>query len=184
MLFLTGNQHKFAEAKSILKAYDVKISPLNLNIEEIRSESCARVAEASAQSAYERARKPLFLEDAGLFVKALNGFPGTYSSWAFSRLGNKGLLRLMRGVENRSAKFVSAIAYVDSKGVRTFTGACEGEIALSARGKKGFGYDPLFIPKGSRKTFAQDAELKKQLSHRRKALEKFAHWYSLKMKKG
>jgi len=176
--FVTSNKGKFAEAKSILKRYDVRISSLNRKIDEIRSESCARVAEASAQNAYSKAGVPLFVEDAGLFVKPLGGFPGAYSAWAFRKLGNPGFLRLMNGVRNRQARFVSAIAYVDSKGVRVFTGICKGKIALKARGRAGFGYDPLFMPCGSRKTFAQNPALKARVSHRRKALEKFAKWYS------
>jgi len=175
--FATSNRHKFGEAKSILNGYGVSIDPLNLGIEEIRSESCARVAEASARFAYAKARTPLFVEDSGLFVNALHGFPGTYSAWAFGKIGYEGLLRLMRGVRDRRASFVSAVAYADGKGIKIFEGSCEGAIALASRGKNGFGHDPVFAPSGSRKTFAQDAALKARTSHRRRALEKFARWY-------
>jgi len=179
--FATSNLHKFAEAKSILNGYGVSIDPLNLRIEEIRNESCARVAEASVRFAYAKARKPLFVEDSGLFVDALHGFPGTYSAWAFGKIGNEGLLRLMRGVRDRRASFISAVAYADEKGVKIFEGSCEGAIALASRGKNGFGYDPIFVPSdrrnSPRKTFAQDAALKARTSHRRRALEKFVKWY-------
>jgi XTP/dITP diphosphohydrolase len=182
--FITTNTGKLAEAKSILKEYGVEISSLNLKIDEIRSESCARVAEASAQTAYSKLGVPLFVEDAGLFVKALGGFPGAYSAWAFDRIGNAGLLRLLKGARDRRARFVSAIAYADSKGVRVFTGECEGSVPPKGRGRGGFGYDPVFIPRGSRKTFAQDLALKARVSHRRRALDRFAKWYSSYAREG
>jgi XTP/dITP diphosphohydrolase len=181
--FVTSNRHKFGEAKSILNGYGVKIDSLNLAVEEIRNESCARVAEASVKIAYSRARKPLFVEDSGLFVRALNGFPGTYSAWAFGKIGNEGLLRLMRGMRDRRASFVSAVAYADENGVHVFEGSCEGKISAKMAGKNGFGYDPVFVPSGSRKTFAQDAALKARVSHRRRALEKFARWYARHVQK-
>ncbi|VVC04375.1 Non-canonical purine NTP pyrophosphatase [Candidatus Burarchaeum australiense] len=175
--FVTSNGHKFAEAKSILNGYGVSIDPLNLAIEEKRSESCARVAEASAKIAYEKARVPLFVEDSGIFLNALHGFPGTYSAWAFGKMGYEGLLKLMRGVRDRRARFVSAIAYADEKGVKIFEAACRGKISGRPAGKNGFGYDPIFIPSGSRKTFAEDAATKARVSHRRRALGCFAKWY-------
>ncbi|MDO8340068.1 MAG: RdgB/HAM1 family non-canonical purine NTP pyrophosphatase [Candidatus Burarchaeum sp.] len=179
--FATSNRHKFGEAKSILNGYGIKIEHLNLAIDELRNESCARVAEASVKIAHSRARKPLFVEDSGLFVRALNGFPGTYSAWAFGKIGNEGLLRLMRGVRDRRASFVSAVAYADENGVNIFEGSCEGKISARMAGKNGFGYDPIFVPddshNSSQKTFAQDGALKARTSHRRRSLEKFANWH-------
>jgi len=183
LCFATSNKHKFAEAKSILKAYGVKIDPLNLDIDEIRSESCRKVAEDAAERAFAASGKPLFVEDAGLFVDALGGFPGTFSAWAYGKIGNAGLLRLMAGRKNRRARFASAVAYRDSRAAKTFVGACEGKIAMRAAGKNGFGYDPIFIPSGHSRTFAQDAAMKQKVSHRRRALEAFARWHSSQVKK-
>jgi XTP/dITP diphosphohydrolase len=181
--FVTSNKHKFSEAKSILKAYGVKIEPLNLNIDEIRSESCRKVAENAAKAAFAIARRPLFVEDAGLFVDALEGFPGAFSAWAYGKIGNAGLLRLLEGERNRRAKFKSAIAYCDGSTSKSFEAECVGAISRRIAGGRGFGYDPVFIPAGSRRTFAEAPEEKQKLSHRRIALEKFARWHSSYVKK-
>ncbi|MFA6035466.1 MAG: RdgB/HAM1 family non-canonical purine NTP pyrophosphatase [Candidatus Micrarchaeia archaeon] len=181
--FVTSNKHKFSEAKSILKAYGVKIEPLNLDIDEIRSESCRKVAENAAKAAFAIARRPLFVEDAGLFVDALEGFPGTFSAWAYGKIGNAGLLRLMKGEKNRRARFASAIAYCDGSTSKSFEAECAGSIAGRIAGPHGFGYDPVFIPANSRRTFAEAPEEKQNISHRRKALAEFAKWYSSYVKK-
>lgn len=180
--FVTSNKGKLEEAKSILKGYGVIIEPLNLDIEEARSESCAEVALRAADEAFARAKRPLFVEDSGLFVNALSGFPGAFSKWALGKIGNEGMLRLMQGRRDRRAKFTCALAYRDAKARKLFVGECAGKIALKMRGAGGFGYDPIFVPNGSQKTFAQDAALKARASHRRKALDKFAKWYSRKRK--
>jgi XTP/dITP diphosphohydrolase len=176
ILFVTGNKHKFQEAESILKEYGVKIACNPLFVPEERGEDCVRIAAASARWAYQKLKTPLFVEDSGLFIESLNGFPGTYSAWAFKKLGCEGFLGLMTGTVKRGAQFVTAIAYVDENGVQTFAGKCEGAIALGKRGDAGFAYDSVFIPKGFRKTFSEDPESKARVSHRRKAFEKFGKW--------
>jgi len=179
LYFITSNRHKFREAKSILKGCGIKIEPLNLKIEEIRSENCREVAEVAAGLAFAKLRRPLFVEDAGLFINALDGFPGALSSWVFGKIGNRGMLRLMEGKKDRHARFVSAVAYRDARIARSFTGECKGSIAEKAAGSGGFGYDQIFIPAGFSKTFSQDAGMKAEVSHRRRALENFARWYLL-----
>ena len=80
------------------------------------------------------------------------------------------ILKLIEGVENRKARFEACIAFHDGKEVRTFKGACEGKIAEKELGKGGFGYDPIFVPKGESPTFAESIELKNKYSHRYKSL--------------
>ncbi|MEM3031256.1 MAG: RdgB/HAM1 family non-canonical purine NTP pyrophosphatase, partial [Candidatus Micrarchaeia archaeon] len=174
ILFVTSNRHKFLEAESILNSFGVKIIHKLISYPEIRAAACEEVAAHSARVLFKALRRPLFVEDSGLFVRALNGFPGAFSGWFHRKLGCGGLLKLMRGVRDRRARFASAVAFADGKGVRLFEGACDGTIAGRERGRAGFGFDPVFIPRGSARTFAEDPALKHRVSHRARALEKFA----------
>jgi XTP/dITP diphosphohydrolase len=182
VFFATGNIHKFHEARSILTGLDIAVGMLKMKDVEIQSDSLAEIAQASARDVFKRSGLPVIVEDAGLFVDALKGFPGPYAAYAYKTVGNKGLLKLMAGAENRKARFQSAIAYCESeKAPVVFEGEAEGEITVAERvgnGKSGFGFDPVFKPDGSTKTFAEmTLEEKNRYSHRAKAVRKFAEWY-------
>jgi XTP/dITP diphosphohydrolase len=183
VFFATGNVHKFNEARSILTKLDIGVGMLKVKDTEIQSDSLKEIAQTSAQDAFKRCHLPVIVEDAGLFIEALNGFPGPYAAYAYKTIGNKGLLKLMENVENRKAVFQSAIAYCDSEAEAPllFEGEAEGEITVNERrgnGRSGFGFDPIFKPSESRKTFAQmSLEEKNGFSHRAKAVCKFAEWY-------
>jgi XTP/dITP diphosphohydrolase len=183
VFFATGNIHKFNEARSILTGLDIAVGMLRVKDTEIQSDSLREIAQASALDAFKRCGLPVIVEDAGLFIAALNGFPGPYAAYAYKTIGNKGLLTLMKNVENRKARFQSAIAYCDNeaKAPLVFEGEAEGEITAEERrgsGKAGFGFDPIFKPNGSAKTFAEmTLEEKNGFSHRAKAVRKFAEWY-------
>ncbi len=174
VLFATSNKNKAAEAAAVLKACGVTVSHFPFEHREIRSDSLEEVACEAAEEAYRRCARPVFVEDSGLFIKALNGFPGTYSAWAQKKIGNPGILRLMSGAKDRSATFEACIAYHDGKAVRVFHGKCAGTISDAARGASGFGYDPIFVPAGHLQTFAENIELKNNLSHRYKSLLEFS----------
>jgi len=123
----------------------------------------------------------VFIEDSGLFVEDLNGFPGVYSSYVFKTIGWGGILKLLEGSENRKAYFESVVGLKMGGEIKVFEGRVEGSIAMEARGDGGFGYDPVFIPRGSEETFAENPGLKNEVSHRRKALEKLDSYLSTKL---
>jgi XTP/dITP diphosphohydrolase len=183
VFFATGNIHKFHEARSILTGLDVAVGMLRLKDTEVQSDSLVEIAQASVLYVFKRCGLPVIVEDAGLFVDALKGFPGPYAAYAYKTLGNRGLLKLMKNVDDRKAQFRSAIAYCDSNSCApvVFEGEAEGEITVAERvesGKSGFGFDPIFKPDGSAKTFAEmTLEEKNGFSHRAKAVRKFAEWY-------
>lgn len=183
VFFATGNVHKFHEARSIITKLDIGVGMLRMKDTEIQSDSLKEIAQTSAQEVFKRCNLPIIVEDAGLFIDALNGFPGPYAAYAYKTVGNKGLLKLMQGAENRKAKFKSAIAYCESENTApvVFEGEAEGEITVAERvgnSKSGFGFDPIFQPSGSAKTFAEmTLEEKNGFSHRAKAVRKFAEWY-------
>ncbi len=183
VFFATGNVHKFDEARSILTGLDIAVGMLRVKDIEIQSDSLVEIAKSSAQEAFKRCCLPVIVEDAGLFIEALKGFPGPYAAYAYQTIGNNGLLKLLENVENRKAVFRSAIAYCDSEAEApvVFEGEAEGEITVDERigsGKSGFGFDPIFRPSGSEKAFAEmTLEEKNGFSHRAKAVLKFAEWY-------
>jgi XTP/dITP diphosphohydrolase len=172
VLFATSNKHKVAEANNIGGEYGVEFTQINTTYPEIRDDSVAAIAEAGVKHVYNQVKKPVVVEDSGLFIHALNDFPGPYSSFVFNRIGSEGILRLMSGLENRKAAFISAVAYTDGRECRVFEGVVEGLITEEVRGTGGFGYDPIFKPEGRELTFAQDPEHKNRVSHRRRAVEK------------
>jgi XTP/dITP diphosphohydrolase len=182
VFFITGNFHKFNEVHSILSPMGIAVGMLRIKGNEIQSDNTNEIAINSATEAFSRCHLPLIVEDAGLFVDALEGFPGPYAAYAYKTIHNKGILKLMENVQNRKATFRSAIVYVDQEiGIKLFEGESKGDITLTERtgdGKSGFGFDPIFAPKTSKKTFAEmTLEEKNKVSHRSKAVTKFAEWY-------
>lgn len=174
MLFITSNEGKFREASEMAKKFSIDIEWLKMEYEEPQGDDLEEIATKSAKILSREIRRPFFIEDSGLFIESLNGFPGPYSSYVFKTIGNRGVLRLMEGVENRKAYFKAVIAFYDGKEIRTFDGVVHGEISMQIRGEGGFGFDPIFLY--GRRTFAEMGEEKNLFSHRRKALEKFFSW--------
>lgn len=181
LVFVTTNEHKFEEAKSIAEKFGIEIEHYNVPYVEIQDDNLDQIVKPSAQQACKFTNAPCFVEDAGLFIESLNGFPGPYSSYVYKTLGNEGILRLMENIDDRRAEFRSAIGYCEPRGKpETFKGKVMGTIARGTRGTRGFGYDPIFMPeRGEGGTFAEmSKEMKNSLSHRAKAIEKFVKWYS------
>ena len=173
LYFVSSNNHKYQEAKTILDSFGIKLGFIKLNLEEIQSNSLKEIAVSKARNAFLKCKKPLIIEDDGIFINFLNGFPGPYSSYIFKTIGNKGILNLLK--QNRKAKFVSIITYCDKNILQSFDAKIDGSISKHVKGK-GWGYDPIFIPNNSKKTFTE-LNNKNELSHRYKALKKFSNWY-------
>jgi len=179
LVFVSLNRRKVDEVCAILAMYSIRVSVANVKRKEVQSDSLEEIALEGARYAASLILRPVIIEDAGLFIKSLNGFPGPYSSYVFKTIGNKGILRLLEGVEDRSAVFKSVVAYCKpGHEPLCFLGEAEGWISNSERGES-WGFDPIFIPKeGEGMTYAEMGYLRKNMiSHRKKALEKFAHWY-------
>jgi XTP/dITP diphosphohydrolase len=183
VFFVTNNVNKFNEAREVLDRSKIAVGMLRVKSLEIQSDSLEEIARASVIEAFERYQLPMVVEDAGLFVEALNGFPGPYSAYVYRTIGNKGLLRLMERTDNRKAKFESVVAYYSSqlRAPMCFEGVVTGEIVHEekrAGDRGGFGFDPVFKPDNSDRTFAQMNAIEKcKLSHRAEAFRKFAEWY-------
>jgi XTP/dITP diphosphohydrolase len=183
IFFATNNIHKFNEAREALAEHEISVGMLRIKGSEIQSDSIEDIARTAVIGAFKKCNLPIIVEDAGLIIHALNGFPGPYAAYAYKTIGNKGVLKLMENIEKREAKFQSVIAYHSSEleTPKCFKGEVIGEITTEERTgneKSGFGFDPVFKPANANKTFAEmGIKEKNRHSHRAKALRKFAEWY-------
>ncbi len=185
--FVTGNAGKVAEMRELLDPLGIAVVPDDRGYPEIQHDQLAGVTQAGAGYLLATGvEAPFILEDSGLFVTALRGFPGVYSRHALDTIGCEGLLALLRDVEleNRTAAFQANICYVDPDGrPHHFSGTCAGRIAERAAGAGGFGFDPIFIPEdtpegaSAGQTFGQMEQAQKnQVSHRAAAGRALAAW--------
>jgi len=179
--FVTSNKKKVLEAQAKLgKGFDVR--QWDVDCPEIQADTLEEVVLASAQYVIEKhaPKEPFILEDAGLFVDALYGFPGPYSHFVHDTLGCEGILKLLEGrkSDERAAQFEAVLVYA-APGAKPllFKGICRGRIADSAAGKNGFGFDPIFIPENETRRFAEMTPKEKgKYSHRGLALGAFANY--------
>jgi len=182
VFFATGNINKFNEARSILSPCGFSVALIRMKGNEIQSDSLKEIATSAAVNAFKSTQLPILVEDAGLFIEALGGFPGPYAAFVYRTIHNSGILRLMENVKDRQAKFQSVIVYIDDAlcEPQCFNGESKGEITLTERktaGRAAFGFDPIFQPVGSSKSFAEmNTEEKNGYSHRAMAFRKFVEW--------
>ena len=177
LYFVTHNEAKYREAEQIGQEFKIEIRWLNFEYEEIQEDNLESIAATSCRRLIELKtdlqEKKFFVEDAGLFIESLKGFPGPYSSYVYHTIGNEGILKLMNNENNRKAKFNSVIALHTKEGINLFKGITEGIIVEEMRGNQGFGFDPIFKPHSSEQTFAEMSLKTKNLySHRQKSLRK------------
>lgn len=170
--FITSNKGKYVEARAIID----DLVQRDLGYTEIQAETLEEVAVYGMKEIMARIDGPAMLEDAGLFVTALGGFPGVYSAYVQKTIGNAGMLRLMEGISDRRASFMSVVAYVEpGLEIQMFRGMVEGQIGYEARGSAGFGYDPIFYV-GDRSLAEMNLEEKNRISHRAAAMRALREW--------
>jgi XTP/dITP diphosphohydrolase len=181
----SNNEHKIREIHALLGT-DFSLRRLEeIGCNEELPETGHTLEENALQKAMFVCSKygvPCFADDTGLEVEALNGEPGVYSARYAGEQRNpedniRLLLEKLNGVSNRKARFRTVIALVAPEGHRLFEGEVHGEIAREKRGDLGFGYDPVFVPGGFSKTFAEmTLEEKNAISHRSIALQKMVNY--------
>jgi len=172
---LTSNKHKVIEIREILKEYNLTVEQARAPKIEIQAEDTEEVVRFSALRAREYVFvRPLLVEDSGLFIDALKGFPGTFSQQVYNNIGLEGVLKLTEGIENRRAYFKCSVACVcPDERIVVRSGIVRGRIAHEIRGTGGFGFDPIFIPEGYDSTFAElPSKVKNQRSHRALAFKR------------
>lgn len=192
LVFATHNQNKFNEVKILLPSYIELVSLTDIGChDEIpeTSETLKGNAQIKADFVTTHYNLPCFADDTGLLVDALNGAPGVYSARYAGKQKNAddNMNKLLSELENktsRAARFETVIALNLKENNTHFTGIVQGQITKTKSGKKGFGYDPIFQPKGHHKTFAElPLEVKNKISHRGKAIKQLiAHLHQLPSK--
>jgi len=177
IFFASSNVNKYEEAEKILSEFGIRLGFFQTELVEIQDDSLSKIALQKSLNAYEKCKKPVIIEDDGLFIDSLSGFPGPYSSYIFNTIGNDGILKLIE--DNRDAQFVAIIAFCDSSNEPIlFKSSMTGTISKNIQ-DGGWGYDPIFVPENQTKTYAELAE-KNKLSHRYESLKKFADWFNNK----
>lgn len=183
IILATKNLYKIAEIKQILGDQNILLLPytnfINISINE-SGETLLENSLLKAEFIYRITNKPCLADDSGLFVEKLNGAPGVFSS-RYGMNDEKRISRVLKELgysRNRKAEFRAVFVYYYApKKYAVFEGKVEGRITYSPRGTNGFGYDPIFIPRGYKKTFAElGPEIKNRISHRAKALKKFKRY--------
>jgi len=168
--FITSNPSK---AEQLGLYLDFPILHQKLDLVEIQSIYLREVVEHKAKEAYKYLGKPVLVEDTSLVFNALGKLPGPFIKWFLAELDNNGLCKILNGYEDRSTLAQVYFGLYDGKELHLFQGEMQGTIASNPRGKRGFGWDPIFIPSGYEKTWGemlQDEQ--KETSMRRIALKK------------
>ncbi len=185
LLFATNNKNKI---KEIATHIYTKINLLGLEDVGCKDElpetqnTLQGNALQKARYVYDKYSVNCFSDDTGLEVEALHGRPGVYSARYAGEQKSADdnmdkLLKEMEGVANRKARFRTVMALILNNQEYLFEGAVNGEIAYEKQGSKGFGYDPIFIPNGSKKTFSEmNLEEKNKISHRALAVDKLVNF--------
>lgn len=180
LIFATNNQHKVQEVRSLLNNSFTLITLAEAGIDRDIPEPHATLEENAREKAmtiYQLTGSDCFSEDTGLEVAALGGAPGVHSAryagaQATADQNINKLLQKLTSQQSRAAQFRTVISFIEQGTEIAFEGICKGRIAETPSGKKGFGYDPVFIPEGATRCFAEmDLDEKNQYSHRRKAFD-------------
>lgn len=166
---ITGNVGKAKEFERLL---GIEVHNQRIELPEIQATDVTKVAKVKAEAAYSILQKPVFVDDTGLYINAWGELPGALIAWFLDNVGNEGILKMLEGWDNRTAKVVTALGFCDENGSQVFVGELNGLIAETSKGESGFGYDPIFVPENQSKTFAEmTAEEKDAISMRAQAAQ-------------
>ena len=170
MILVTSNKHKFEEIAAMFRIAEIPLEWKHVKYEEIQEDTTEMISYRSCVEVRKALHDDFFLEDTGLYVPALHGFPGPYSSYVNATIGYAGLQRLVDG-KDRIAYFKTVVSLSMHGEVIQFGGILKGSISSQAKGSTGFGFDPVFVPEGESMTLAEmDVETKNRLSHRGRAV--------------
>jgi len=185
LVFATNNRHKLAELQAILGARFELLNLDDIGCNEEIPEDQPTLEGNSRQKAfyvYDKFGLPCFADDTGLEIDALNGKPGVFSARYAgkdkdSNANMDKVLSQLEKINNRKARFKTVITLIIDGKEKLFEGVVEGKITKEKRGDGGFGYDPVFVPDGFDKTFAEmNPDEKNRISHRGRAVGKLVHY--------
>jgi XTP/dITP diphosphohydrolase len=166
-VLVTGNRGKVAEARLAL---GLEIEAMEMDLPEVQSLDLLEVLHEKAEVAWEIVRRPLVVEETGLSLLCLNGFPGPLVKWMLMAVGAEGIARVGQALGDPRAVARCALLYRDEERTVLAEGMTLGTLILPGRGGHGFGWDPVFLPDGESRTFAELVGKEKDaVSHRGKA---------------
>ncbi len=172
LIFVTGNQGKFEEAKRIISNLEWR----DINLTEIQSLDPKEIIAHKLEEAGSQVEGGVIVEDNSLYLDCLSGLPGPLIKWFMKTVGNKGLVKIAKSFDNLKAAASVIVGYKEGDVVEFFEGRIEGTI-VEPRGENGFGWDAIFQPFGKGKTFAEmTLEEKNEISMRRIAFQKFKEY--------
>lgn len=169
--FLSRNEHKISEASTILKSVGVDLIPVHLPIDELQSDDVQAIVRNKTLRAFHLLGHPVFVEQTGLFLQDMNGFPGGLTQVFWDTLKKERVVSLFGG---GSVTAKTQIGFCNGQRIFHFEGAIEGTIAREPRGDDRFQWDCVFIPEGHKQTFAEMGEKKNEISMRKLALDALA----------
>jgi non-canonical purine NTP pyrophosphatase (RdgB/HAM1 family) len=166
-VLVTGNRGKVAEARLAL---GIDVEAVEVDLPEIQALDLLEILREKAEAAWQALRRPLVVEDAGLGLLALNGFPGPLVKWMLQAVGAEGIARTAHALGDTRAVARCGLLYKDADRTILADGITAGTLVLPGRGRQGFGWDPVFLPDGETRTFAElTGREKDAVSHRGKA---------------
>lgn len=172
--FLSKNEHKISEARSILEPLGAEVVPINVAMDEIQTTDVEAIVRDKVLRAFDRVGHRLFVEQTCLYLDVLNGFPGGLTQPFWDSLKADRFCELFGRAEDRGVVARTWIGYCDGRRVHQFQGEIRGTIAPSPRGDRTFQWDCVFVPNGREQTFAEMGEEKNEISMRRLALSALA----------
>jgi len=170
-VFVTGNPNKRREAERIVGA---RLEAEAIDLPEIQSGDLIEVLRFKARSAWQRLGRPVVVEETGLELACLNGFPGPLVKWMLQATGDEGMARLAIRLGDPEVVARCALMLLDGEREVIGEGSTAGRLVLPARGDRGFGWDPVFEPDGLGRTYAElGDEVKDRIGHRGRAWRRF-----------
>jgi len=169
---ITSNPGKMREFRAALEPLGFELRQRSDEIDEIQAETLEEVVRNCMAQLKARGPNNYIIDDSGLFIDSLHGFPGVYSAYALKTIGCQGIIELLQGKDDRTARFRCCIGCnVEGLGEMVVSAEAVGGIIEEERGSGGFGFDPIFVPSGYEATFSElPLDEKNRISHRGKAI--------------
>lgn len=172
--FVTSNPNKVKEVEAILGR---SLERKDLDLPEIQAIDVNQVVRDKVKRAYQQLKRPVIVEDTGLYLKDMNGFPGALTKWVLKTIGADGICQFPSNSRKAYAKTAVGLYAGEGSTEEVFTGQVEGKIATTPQGETSFGWDAIFIPQGYNQTFAQlGKNVKNELSMRRQAFSRLRNY--------
>jgi len=168
---ITSNPGKVREYQRSFEGLGIETVHLKVPYDEVQSSDLEEVVRKGLEELRSKGLSDFIIDDSGLFIDHLNGFPGVWSAYVQKTIGNEGILKLMKDAENRDAAFKCCIGCNIGGREMIVTGICRGVILDEGRGTEGFGYDPIFSHDGKRSFAEIHIDKKNRISHRGRAVQ-------------